>query len=139
MPNNLDVVWMTQFHEVIIPKLPDQIRNPLEEASRKGWSFYAVNQRRGRCSYKDKEITIPIFAFNEIKKGQHRFGYLEWYISHELAHAWDFMSGSYIHSSPHGDSFMKHLERICPREFLVYEINYKPRNVKSSGFILMEI
>lgn len=139
MPNSINLQMMMHLHDVLIPSFPAQLRDPIEEMSRRDWSIFAVDQQRGRCYPTNKEITIPVWAFKEIDKGQHRVGYIEWYVAHEVSHAWDFMNKTYDYRKPHGVSFMKLLETFCPREFLVYEINYKPRNVRSSGIILMDV
>jgi len=88
-----------------------------------GWTFYAVNQRRGRCYYKARVITIPVWAM--VKS----FSYKRWYVSHEMAHA---LAGS---GANHGPKFMQALKSICPAEDIHHELGYKPRNATNAGII----
>lgn len=93
---------------------------------RDGWKFYPVNQDRGRCYYQGKVITIPVWAIQKDMAGNHP-GYKTWYISHEMAHAYD------LARSNHGDPFMRLLKEICPPEFVHWELEYKPRNAARNG------
>lgn len=89
-----------------------------------GWKFYVVNQRRGRCYYASKVITIPAWVFRR------PIDYKEWYLSHEMAHALDKENGT---KSDHGPLFMYFLKCICPEDCVHYEIEYKPRNAVAAG------
>jgi hypothetical protein len=86
-----------------------------------GWKIYSVSQRRGRCYYQSKTITIPVWAMDD-----KRVGYKTWYISHEIAH-------TFARGDNHGQKFMKELKRICPQEYVHYELGYKPRNASIAG------
>ena len=86
-----------------------------------GWQFYVVDQRRGACYYRDRRITIPLFAMKREPR------YLHWYISHELSHAF---AG---HTAKHGEYFMEWLVHICPANSVHFEITYKPRNATMHG------
>lgn len=87
----------------------------------RGWQFFAVNQKRGRCYYAPKFITIPLFAFNKTED------YLTWYVAHEMAHAF---AG---YKANHGPDFMAELKRICPKEAIYHELFYKPYNAIAAG------
>lgn len=88
-----------------------------------GWTFYAVNQQRGRCYYKGRVITIPVWAMVRSIR------YKQWYVSHEMAHA---VAGS---KANHGPDFMAALRRICPESAIHHELSYKPRNATSAGIV----
>lgn len=89
---------------------------------KQGWTFYVVDQTRGRCYYSKKQITIPMHAWR--RKAD---GYLLYYISHEAAHAY---AG---HEAGHGPEFMQWLKRICPSELVHYELAYKPKAAMAAG------
>jgi predicted metal-dependent hydrolase len=86
-----------------------------------GWKFFAVRQSRGYCHSGHKIITIPIFAIDRSVE------YKAWYISHEMAHAYD----NCVHN--HGPEFMEWLKKICPKESIHFELGYKPRNAAKAG------
>lgn len=88
------------------------------------WRIYAVNQDRGRCYYRAKVITIPVWV---IKIGGTE---LCWYFCHEMAHAYNFMAGT---CDNHGPNFMAWLIRICPENAIEHELGYKPRNAAAAG------
>lgn len=92
-----------------------------KELLNRGWRFYVVNQTRGQCYYKQNVITIPAWVCS--RKIEEKI----WYISHEMAHAFD------VGKSVHGDSFMQWLIKICPERCLHYELGYKPRNARRNG------
>lgn len=106
------------FKANITPTMKDAILT----ARAAGWVFYAVNQTRGRCHYRSKVITIPVWAL--VKS----ILYKQWYISHELSHV--FAVGD-----NHGQKFMAQLIRICPPEAIHFELNYKPRNAGNAGIV----
>lgn len=107
----------------IFSGLPDSVRAIAREMVADGWKFYAVDQHRGRCYYRAKTITIPVWA---IKIDAHKRGYKCWYICHEMAHA-------FCISDSHGPMFMARLQETCPPEYVHYEIGYKPRNAIAAG------
>ena len=86
------------------------------------WRMYAVNQRRGRCYWNHKVITIPSWVIDSPIVGMKA-----WYISHELAHAYD------LQKSNHDDSFMSALKDICPKNHIHHELGYKPQAAKRNG------
>lgn len=89
-----------------------------------GWQFFVVDQDRGRCYYDRKWITIPKWALHcETTKP----GHWVWYVAHEISHACVGIGHK------HGQVFMHCLKRICPPEFLHYELGYKPRNASVAG------
>lgn len=118
LPSNLDYKATQQlFSMVEDPKI--LYYKKLLEAQ--GWAFYAITQSRGTCYYLQRRITIPVWS---IQKGT---DYLNWYISHEIAHAF---AG---HTAKHGEYFMAWLKAICPAASIHFETNYKPRNASISG------
>lgn len=90
-----------------------------------GWKFYVVRQTRGRCYYKSKVITIPSWVIE-----RKSIDYKEWYLSHEMAHAYSYIEGT---TDNHGPAFMAMLKAICPDDCVHYEIEYKPRNAQAAG------
>lgn len=96
------------------------------ELLKAGWRFFATKQDRGRCYYGHKVITIPAWVIDNPREG-----YKEYYICHEMAHA--FLCIAKIYDEHHGPRFMACLKDICPAEFVHYEIEYKPRNAMSAG------
>jgi hypothetical protein len=104
----------------------EQVKRVGREALSNGWRFYAVDQTRGRCYYKHKVITIPAWVINQTNNKSKQIGYKDWYIAHELAH-------TFARGDNHGPLFMAQLKRICPKEYVHYEIEYKPRNANSAG------
>jgi predicted metal-dependent hydrolase len=88
------------------------------------YRIYAVNQRRGRCYYNVKVITIPTWV---ITSAHTNSGKKTWYIAHELAHAYD------LTRSNHGAGFMEALKDICPKDAIHWELGYKPRNAAAAG------
>lgn len=95
--------------------------------------IYAVVQRCGTYYAGARIITIPLWAIvagaEPVTRpdGRGGPGYVEWYISHELAHA--FAPAG----SKHGPVFMNWLKKICPAASIHFELNYKPRNAASAG------
>ena len=85
------------------------------------YEIFVVDQQRGRCYFSEKVITIPVWAFKHGKE------YLDWYLSHELAHAY---AGPF---AKHGPLFMKKLKEICPANAIHLELGYKPRNAAAAG------
>ena len=102
--------------------VPTSVHKKMQELSAKGWTFWAVDQSRGRCYYGSKIITIPVWVFKRTT------GKLVWYICHEMAHAI-----TPLMYESHGTEFMRNLARICPSEYIHYEAEYKPRNLIRSG------
>ncbi len=95
-----------------------------------GWRFFGVKQSRGRCYYRSKVITIPAWALTTKP-----IDYKEWYVSHEMAHAFSFIDG---HNDNHGPFFMEMLKAICPSDCVHYELAYKPSNASAAGIRLPE-
>lgn len=89
-----------------------------------GWTFYAVDQTRGRCRYNQKVITIPVWCMQKSKR------YIEWYICHEMSHA---IAG---YKANHGIQFQKVLQSLCSNEAMQYELTYKAREVVRAGIVL---
>lgn len=115
--NKIDYGASLELAEMMPPSLVPYYR----ELSNQGWMFWVVDQRRGRCYYGKKQITIPLWATKRSKD------YLTWYIAHEMSHAY---AG---HLADHGPKFMEQLKRICPNDCIKHELGYKPRNAASAG------
>lgn len=79
-----------------------------------GWTLEGRRIRQGYCHHLHKLIVIPNWVLQDS-----RAGYLEWYLSHELAHARSKKDET------HGRAFLQQLKRICPPEFLHFEEAYK--------------
>lgn len=94
----------------------------------RGWKFLPVRTNRGRCYYDQKIITIPAHAYESKREG-----YFEYYVSHEMAHAFA------PRGSQHDSSFMAELKRICPPQFQHYEVGYKPRAAMAAGIYHKDI
>ena len=85
-----------------------------------GWKAFVTACAHGLCSYKLRQITIPLWA------EERSYDYYLYYICHELAHI----------PNPgiqHGPDFMKTFRSICPPELQHYELDYKPRLAKAAG------
>lgn len=95
----------------------------IQDARSMGWKLYATDTSRGRCAYRERTVTVPLFALNR------GLEYKLWYISHEVAH---IFAGS---SAKHGPEFMRNLKLICPESSLVHEIGYKPLNAVKAGIV----
>lgn len=93
----------------------------IEQILIEGWRMHVVDQNRGRCYYRSKEITLPVWAMRKSVE------YKLWYISHEVSHAF---AG---HRAHHGPMFMQWLKTICPLESQAHELGYKPKNAILSG------
>ena len=86
-----------------------------------GWKLHVVDQQRGRCYYKDKVITIPLWAWNSTKHN-----YWIYYVAHEFAHI----------RNPHQDhnyKFMETFKELCPVDCQHYELEYKLQNAAAAG------
>ena len=105
--------------------VPESVKVYAKKLLADGWKIYPVKQSRGRCYYREKVITIPVWVIDRgnIKKKT-------WYISHEIAHALD------ITRSHHGDAFMEKRKEICPADCIHFELGYKPRNAARAGIVL---
>jgi hypothetical protein len=112
----------TEYRASVFDGVPESVKEYARTLrDQHGWKFYPVSQSRGRCYYRPKVITIPVHAIVRA------IDYKTWYISHEMAHAYD------ASRSNHGDPFMRKLIEICPPEFVHHELGYKPRNAARNG------
>ena len=101
-----------------------------QELKGKGWRFYLVDQKRGRCYYREKVVTIPVWV---VMNGRVR--QWVWYIAHELSHALvcEKLGISRAKKVGHGPAFQAILREICPEDVQHYEYEYKPRNASAAG------
>lgn len=93
---------------------------------------YVVDQRGGFAYYKDKVITVPLWAY---KRGK---GYFTYYVAHELSHLialplgrefnGDYYKGYFPVS--HGEHFYTAFFLVCPKSYQHYEKRYRPKNYK---------
>lgn len=90
------------------------------------WKIYCVDQRRGGCYETEGFVTTPLWAIQR-PRGP---GYLKWYVSHELAHLFNY---HYATGKNHDSGFMSWLKKICPVEFLHFETGYKPPLAAAAG------
>jgi hypothetical protein len=116
-----------------IPIVGDELKLYLSQ----GHKIFAVEQQRGRfypwtLGSKDASwITIPLWVMRDNQ--DRRPGHWIWYISHELAH-WN--RGHW--NMNHGSQFMEALKRICPKEYVHYELNYKEMNARIAGISMKD-
>jgi len=109
----------------LIMGLPGTVREWAKELiGKEDYRIFVVDQMRGRCYWQDRVITIPLHA---LQKGEK---YKTWYLSHELAHAYDALTRGY---SDHGEHFMEELKIICPIDCIHFELDYKPRAASAAG------
>lgn len=127
--------------------LSDNMRSCYTELVQLGHRFYVVDQMRGRCYYRDRVITIPLWLWdsatitanlirhlNRMPIREDKLNYRAWYLSHEMAHA-----TNYIHhrdeADSHGPLFMNELKMICPLNAIHFELGYKPKNALAAGIM----
>lgn len=102
--------------------VPPSVQTIQKKLEADGWSFWAVDQSRGRCYYGPKIITIPVWVFKRASTK------LIWYICHEMSHA---LVGYKVEA--HGKEFMQKLAEICPIDCIIWEAGYKPQNLIRAG------
>lgn len=112
----------SEHRRTLFEGVPESVKNQARQKQSEGWKFYAVDQDRGRCYYGSRVITIPVWVITRRSIGERI-----WYISHELAHSFAGWRAN------HGSDFMEELKRICPPEFVHFELGYKPRNASAAG------
>lgn len=120
---------VTDSHAGIFKNIPESVKEHARNLQAAGWIFHITEQRRGWCSVLQKTITIPTWALSaemQVKKP----GYMIWYLAHEMAHAYDMCKHM------HGPEFMAWLIKLCPEEYLKYELGYKPRNAANAGITM---
>lgn len=100
-----------------------------------GYEVFVTETSRGRCSYKHKTITVPHWAFSNLKghwrkfhKGDKRYG--EYYLAHECAHAITYEETG---ERNHRGAFMQNFRKLCPYELQHHEVNYKPGLASAAG------
>jgi predicted ferric reductase len=130
--NKVSMLWTERLTDVLTTSgnfLTEPVFTPVAyqtalELFCRGWKFYAVDQGRGRCYFRQKIITIPIWAM------QKSIQYREWYICHEMSHA---VAGI---EAKHGVAFQKVLQSLCSAQAIQYELTYKAREVVRAGIAL---
>lgn len=100
--------------------LSSPLKEEWKELKLLGWEFFIVSQRRGRCYYRAKIITIPLWALLSSRPN-----YWIYYLAHEMAHT--------PMNTDHNAAFMREFQRICPKNLWFYETEYKPRNAAAAG------
>lgn len=92
-------------------------------------AWFVVNQSCSRAYYHvagvGRVITIATWAWNKYKPG-----YLEYIIAHEMAH---HFAHALEGCTGHGEAFQIWLKRLCPPQWVHYELAYKPRAAKAAG------
>lgn len=94
----------------------------------KDYGLFVTNTVRGRTCYKNKNITVPIWAVKQSLNGKTP-GYDVYYACHEIAHA----MAPATKGDVHGPKFMAAFINICPKQYQHYELEYKPRLAKAAG------
>lgn len=117
-PNNL----RDDLKPLIFKDLPEVVKAYGKQLLAKGWRFYAVSQQRSYCQERYKLIAVGDWAILS-----NRPGFKCYVVAHEMAHAF---AGC---KHQHNHVFMEWLKRICPAEFVHYELEYKPRNARAAG------
>lgn len=92
---------------------------------------YVTDTVRGRCDYKNQNVTVPLWA---IQDGRVKEGYDIYYACHELAHAMAPSTKGDVHGAKFQAAFMS----ICPEEYWHYELEYKPRLAAAAGITKKE-
>lgn len=99
-----------------------------------GYAVFVTDTGRGRCSYKNKTITVPQWAADVTKYGKqwHKDDarYCEYYLAHECAHAVTFAATG---ERNHRGAFMSNFMMLCPPELWHHEANYKPGLARAAG------
>ena len=94
-----------------------------------GWQLFVTDTKRGRTSYKSKTVTVPTWAMETDPDGKPNEEYQIYYACHEIAHVYTPNRKGDVH----GSDFMRNFIRVCPEEFLHYELGYKPRLAAAAG------
>lgn len=93
------------------------------------WSVYVTLTNTGRCSWQNKNITVPMWALDG-PPPEDGYGpdkeYAIYYFCHECAHIPN-------EGKNHGPEFMEEFKRICPPHLWHYELDYKPRLARQAG------
>lgn len=103
--------------------VPDELKEFGKDRIQAGWKIFTVRQKRGRCYYRSKTITIPTWVVDMNREGTEK----AWYIAHEISHSF---AGWH---AKHGPEFMRTLMMVCPKESVHWELGYKPKNAASAG------
>lgn len=117
LPDSIVPISLPQLFQ----NVPESVKQYARALLKDGWRIYCVSQSRGRCYGRERVITIPLWATKRDRT------FITWYISHELAHAYDRC----LHN--HGPQFMEWLKQICPADSIQHELGYKPRNARAAG------
>ncbi len=121
-------IMKQQTHELRALLADMQIELPL------GYGVYCTSTRRGRCNYENKTITVPQWAFNNVRKHKriHKSNvrFKEYYLAHECAHAITFEATG---ERQHRGDFMQNFMRLCPPELWHFETQYKPGLARAAG------
>lgn len=122
-PRNIDSTFTSQVRRVT--------RRLLRKMKKQGFTVdtvaYGVEAVRGRARYRTGIITVPKWI---LLAGPTKPGYVVYYTAHELAH---LFAKKYNNHRGHGPAFMAWLKRICPKDYLHYELDYKPRHAFAAG------
>ena len=122
----INTEWTRELQNKYVPKLCAEARAALTGNGR-SWIVLGVNQKRGRCYHAARTVTVPVWS-----RDNGMPGYATWYFCHEIAHA---MTPGHSHDGV----FMEALKRICPPEFVHYELGYQPRMACAAGIRLPDV
>lgn len=125
VPKNASAWGARMLFEGVPPELKLHARTLMDQ----GYAFYACDQMAGWCNDRAKMIIIPMYVIDPSHQyfRAQKVGYKTYYIAHEMAHAF---AGC---RNQHNQVFMEELKRLCPQEFLHWELEYKPRNATTAG------
>lgn len=119
-PNMIDPATSRAVFKGVNEILPFYARQLIEV----GWNLYGTTQGCGRCYYNSRVITYPSWILDK------SIDFREWYLAHEMAHAYNWINGT---EDNHGPVFMYFLKVICPAYAVYHELGYKPRNAAAAG------
>lgn len=129
-PSNISIEGM----KLLFQDVPESVKEYARTLRDKGWRFYACDQKSGWCiDGGHKIIVIPTYVIIPTHQWYraHKIGYKTYYIAHEMAHAF---VGTH---NGHNQIFMECFKKICPLEFQHWELEYKPREAKKAGIMLL--
>lgn len=98
------------------------LRNGIQH-TRGSLQIYVTRTRHGQAWFNCKWITVPLWAMSKDAE------YIDWYISHELAHIIQFARGDF--KAGHGPAFQATLKSLTP--YAYHELGYKPRMATAAG------
>lgn len=97
--------------------------------------YYVVDQAQGFSRFNketfETHFSIPNWAFTRYDTNE----YFEYYVAHELSHAFANCIYRPQKVQAHGEAFYRIFKEVCPEHLQPYEYLYKPRNAKKYGVV----